>query len=621
MKIESILKQVTEKNHSAFFYTPSIYKRSYSYLFINPSKIVTASTVDEINEALKKISKRYNRGLLGYGLIDYETGYAFEKKLLNYFPNNGKPVLSFFFFDKENVKVINSSKIVFTYNDEDNYEINSFRLNTSPEDFCKAVNKIRNYIAEGDTYQVNYTVKGKFNYSGIPENIFKMLVFNQSAKYTAFINKDDEIIISVSPELFFHLEGNRIKTKPMKGTTKRGLNTAQDHLQEYQLRNSNKERAENLMIVDLLRNDLGRISEFSSVKVKEIFKVEKYESLFQMVSVIQSKINRKVSFADIIKSLFPCGSITGAPKISTMKIINELEAEKRGIYTGTIGLIKQSNNSASVGIQSEAVFNIAIRTIILNKNTKEGEIGLGSGIVWDSNPIKEYEETLLKSNFFTKPVEYFDLIETMKFENGKIFLFDEHIERLKNASDYFLFLFQEKKIRRTIEKVLLKLDINKKYRIRLKLNKWGKINFDINELKNELGEIKIIISSKTINSNNNFQYFKTTNRELYNDEYDCFSGKGFFDVIFINEKNHVAEGAISNIFLNKGGMLYTPPVSSGVLPGVYRKYFLQNNLNVKEEILYKDDLLIADEIILTNSVRGKIKVDKLYLNETEYKQF
>ena len=359
---------------------------------------------------------------------------------------------------------------------------------------------------------------------------------------------------------------------------------------------------------------MGRISEFGSVRLRKLFSIEKYETLLQMTSEVESLLRENISLGDIIKNIFPCGSVTGAPKISTMKIINELEKEERGVYTGAVGLIHEGKE----------IFNVAIRTIYLEKekeNKLKGEIGIGSGIVWDSNPEKEYEEVLLKSNFLLKPFPYFELFETLKFSNGEFERLNLHLKRLEDSASYFLFKYDKELIIQSLNEELLKYDSAKAYRAKLLLNKWGKVKVEVSGFPVSPEEIKIIISDKIISTENRFQYFKTTNRELYNSEHKKYSEKGFFDVIFINEKNQVSEGATTNIFINKMGLLYTPPVASGILPGVFRKSWLQKNINIKEEVLYKDDLLIADEILLTNSLRGIVKVDKLYLNETEFIEF
>ena len=242
----------------------------------------------------------------------------------------------------------------------------------------------------------------------------------------------------------------------MKGTIKRGINLSDDLHHIKLLKRSAKDKAENVMIVDLLRNDIGKISKTGSVQPYNLFHIEKYESLFQMVSSVKAELKKDISFGDIIKNLFPCGSVTGAPKIRTMEIINKLEQYTRGIYTGSAGIIGKKSS----------VFNVAIRTIKIEKETGKGEIGIGSGIVWDSIPEEEYKETLLKCNFLLKPLEYFEIIETMKAENNKITLLSAHIKRLKNAASYFLFRFDEVKIRKHIASLMDELDPVLVYRIR-----------------------------------------------------------------------------------------------------------------------------------------------------------
>ena len=316
-------------------------------------------------------------------------------------------------------------------------------MNRSEIQFLDDIKRIKQFLKEGDTYQVNYTVKGKFSFSGSYSAFFENLIFNQSAKYSAFINNDKEFIISVSPELFFHQKNRNIVSHPMKGTTRRGHNHSLDKIAETDLMKSEKNRAENVMIVDLIRNDFGRICRYGSIKVPELFTIEKYESLFQMVSQVRGKLRKKIKHFEIIQNIFPCGSVTGAPKIRTMEIINEIENNARSIYTGSIGLIKPK----------EIKMSVAIRTITINKQTGDGIMGLGSGIVWDSNPKSEYEEVLLKSKFLTEPLDYFEIFETMRYENGEIKFIDDHIERMKSAADYFLFKFNEKKIRKQIDKI------------------------------------------------------------------------------------------------------------------------------------------------------------------------
>ncbi|MDP2364786.1 MAG: bifunctional anthranilate synthase component I family protein/class IV aminotransferase, partial [Ignavibacteria bacterium] len=396
----------------------------------------------------------------------------------------------------------------------------------------------------------------------------------------------NNIIISLSPELFFEINGRSIISKPMKGTSGRGINLSSDSLIRNQLETSKKNIAENVMIVDLIRNDLGRISKYGSVKAKNLFEVEKYESVYQMVSTIESKLRKRIQLSDVLRNIFPCGSITGAPKIRTMEIIKELEKEQRGIYTGAIGLIRKN----------KITFNVPIRTLCLDKKTGKGEIGLGSGIVWDSIAEEEYEETRLKGKFLTEPEKPFEIFETMLVNKGKIILLEEHLDRMQQAAEYFLFCFDRKKIVLQLAGII-KQTKNLSYRLRISLSKSGKLNYKQTSITNDKEEIKVIISKNRINSKDKFQYFKTTNRDLYNREYKKYSVNGFFDVIYLNEHGELAEGSITNIFIYKNDVISTPPLNAGILSGVFRKYLLKNNSIIRESKLHIQDLLEADKIV------------------------
>ncbi len=609
MKLSEIIHIVESNKYSAFFLTPPFYKNGKTLLFLDPFEIVTINKKKNVNEKLNLIDEFIAKGFKGYTLINYEAGYLFERKLEKLLSGNEEKLIRFLFFNDENIFKINAEEIEFDSGDITNYSLNNFNLSTSQPIIIRNIEKIKNYIKEGDTYQVNYTVKAKFNFSGSYSSFLQHLLFNQSAKYSAFINDDDKFIISLSPEKFFSIKGDKIFSNPMKGTIKRGVNISADNECEHNLYNSKKNRAENVMIVDLIRNDLGRIAKYGSVSVPNLFTTEKYESLIQMVSTITADLNKEIALTEILKNIFPCGSITGAPKIRTMEIIKKLENEERGIYTGSIGLITKS----------KSVFNVPIRTLTINKSNGNGELGIGAGIVWDSVAKKEYEETLLKSNFLTQPENYFELFETMLVKNNKISFLKEHINRLKVASEFFLFNFDESKIEKMLIEEAGQLNANKKYKLKLILNKWGSIKTKISDFPIEKEEVKIILSEKRINSGNRFQYFKTTNRSIYDKEYKKYSAKGFFDVLFLNEKNEVAEGCITNIFVKKGNNWFTPPLSSGILNGIYRGKLLKKK-EFSEKVITIDDITNADSIKLVNSVRGEIAVNKLY-SEDKYVDF
>lgn len=603
--LDDILKEIESSANSALFFTPPIYDDTESIIFHSPSKIIEAYDESDLEKCLSEIEYETEKGAIAYGLLNYECGFFFEKKLNKFLHKNGSALATFCLFDKNNVSVVKSKDILLSDWSPGSFHIKNFSLNTSKEKFITDVDRIKKYIAAGDTYQVNYTVKGKFGFSGSSSELFKSMIFNQSAEYSAFINAGDKFILSSSPELFFEVSGNLIQTRPMKGTIKRGNDFSTDSYSHNELKNSEKDKAENVMIVDLLRNDLGRISEYGSVNVDALFEIEKYESLFQMTSTISARIRDDIKLKDIFKNIFPCGSITGAPKIRTMEIINEIESEARGLYTGSIGLV----------MKGKCVFNVVIRTIEINKASGQGEIGLGAGIVWDSDPVNEYEETVLKSSFLARQQVYFELFETMLIKNCTIYLFDEHLERMKSASEFFLFNYDEKKVRDICKSLTQKCEPVKQYKLKIRLSKWGEITASIKPYEKFIGEIKAILSGKTADSNNCFQYFKTTNRKLYDDEYESQHPKGFFDVIFTNENKNITEGAITNIFIVKNDTWFTPPISDGLLNGIQRAYLLHTKENIVEKSLTRDDLFNADSLYLSNSVRGLVKVDKLFVKD------
>lgn len=610
MKFSDLINHLEENIYSALFYTPPYFKKSYSYLFTDPFEIIQVKNKKELDLALHFLDEFSAKKAKGFCLINYEAGYLFESKLNNKFNPSDNKIFQLFFFDDNKITKIKSSKIEFDLTQKNQFNVSSFKLNTSKQKFLSDIKKIKKQINLGNTYQVNYTIKGRFGFTGSLSAFIEELIFNQTAEYSAFINTGENFVLSFSPELFLSIKGNNIKSVPMKGTAKRGIELNSDQSNQYSLQKSEKDRAENVMIVDLIRNDLGKICRTGSVLVPELFSVKPLESLFQMTSTITGKLNKNVPLSEVLRCVFPCGSVTGAPKISTMEIINILEAEERGIYTGSIGLF----------MRNKKIFNVAIRTITLDKQKGTGELGLGSGIVLDSNPEEEYKEIMLKSEFLTNRTEYFELFETMKIENGKIIFSEEHINRLKTACSFFLFRFNEKKVRKYLDK--LSSQYSKGFfRVRLNIDKWGNLKTEVNAYQYLPSEIRIIVSAERINPQNKYQYFKTTNRKLYENEYSEYSSRGFFDVLFLNKREEVAEGSFTNIFLRKSDQWFTSPVSSGILPGIYRSFFMKSNSWIQEKILHINDLYDADEIILTNSLRGEIKVDSIYFDKTEFKSF
>jgi para-aminobenzoate synthetase/4-amino-4-deoxychorismate lyase len=424
--------------------------------------------------------------------------------------------------------------------------------------------------------------------------------------YGTFVNTGKRQFITLSPELFLSKTGMKLTTIPMKGTAARRPIPSDDAEVVSQLSCDEKNRAENLMIVDMARNDLGRICEPGTIKVDNIFSVETYASLHQMVSEVRGELQHNLTISEIFKAMFPAASITGAPKIRAMQIIRELEKSPRGVYTGSVGCIIPNG---------DFLFNVAIRTISITSDKLE--IGIGSGVVADSNPSDEWRECLLKSEFATHHHKNFELLETMLWNRndnsatghsiGKISFFEEHLNRLKRSADYFGIKFDICDLRANVAEACRKIPKSANTaKLRLTMSIDGIPNTTYSLLKNAgwgKSLLKVAISADSTNSKNVFHHHKTTNRIFYNTRFQKALELGFDEVLFVNECKEVTEGAISNIFAKKNGKWRTPPLKCGVLPGIFRAQLI-NELPAKESILFVDDLLEADEISLCNSVRG-----------------
>lgn len=561
-------------------------KTNYFVLFEKPIYEITTKKQEEIEEKLKEVDLILKEKLYIAGFITYEAG----EKINNLIPKSlSTPYLWFGVFTKP--------KITEIPNIRNTYSISNIYFSMSLDEYIKKIEKIKHYIEEGYTYQVNFTFKAFFDFPGNPFELYLTLREKQKVKYGAFIQLDNLSILSLSPELFFRKHNNTIITKPMKGTIKRGRFLEEDTKLKRYLYSSDKDRAENLMIVDLLRNDLGSISEFGSVEVKKLFEIEKYKTVFQMTSTISSKLKTNITFYEIFKRIFPSGSITGAPKYKTMQIIQEIETTPRNIYTGTIGYITPNHN---------AQFNVAIRTPIITNN--KGEIGIGSGITWYSEEEKEYRECLLKSNFLILPkIEKFKLIETMLLKNHKILLEKYHIKRLTKSAKYFEFRINKYLITQKLNN-LKKFDGT--YKVRLLLDENGNIETELEKVtKVKEGFIKI--APQKVNSNDIFLYHKTTNRELYNYYYKKAQEENLIDYIFLNERNEITEGCIHNIIILKNGKLITPKRESGILIGTMLSYLTRKYKITFSSITLKD-LEESEKIFLCNSVSGikKVKIKK-----------
>ncbi len=579
---------------------------STSYFFCNPVATIQCVSLNSAEAGLAEIERVCKSGLYAAGFTTYELGYAFEPALL---PPSNLPRPLFWFgvyekpvmYDQRTHKF--NQKFPFTAPYPDPIGETRVGLPTgslTEVEYLRNAEKIKRYIVEGDTYQVNYTFKLKFGFSGSTGDLYCRLRDAQRVGYSAFIQSKSSSVLSFSPELFFDLKGNSMKLKPMKGTAQRGRTTSEDAKQAEFLRTSPKNRAENLMIVDLLRNDIGKLSQHGSVRVKKSFEVEKYETVFQATSTIHARLRPRTTIPDLVKALFPSGSVTGAPKIRTMQIIHELEKEPRGIYTGAIGFF---------GPKRRAVFNVAIRTVVVDHRLKKAEMGVGSGIVHDSDPRDEYRECLLKANFLTEPVHDFELLDTLRWDPRTAwFLLKEHLARLKDSAEYFGYRFKRQTVLTSLHKYARELRKNRasSRRVRLTMDRLGNVRLSSSTVL-PVQEPRVALGDKSLNSQDRFLFHKTTNRKFYEEQLAKATQRGLFDVIFRNERGELTEGARSNLILRIGSNYYTPPVECGLLAGVYRGWLLKSG-KIAERVLYPEDFKKADEVLVCNAVRGLITV-------------
>ena len=445
------------------------------------------------------------------------------------------------------------------------------------------------YIRAGDVYQINLTFPMSGDYDGSAENLYAAFRHRQKGRYGGIVSLDSgPEIISLSPELFFRKEDRNMSMRPMKGTRPRADTIEADETLREDMRGEPKSQAENLMIVDLLRNDLSRVSETGSVQVPELFALETYPTLHQMTSRVTSRLKPETEFADIFKSLFPCGSVTGAPKIRAMEIIDELEDSPRGAYCGGLGYIDPDG---------EACFNVAIRTLILS----EGKLryNVGSGLVLDSKAEDEYAECLLKADVLkTQPTK---LIET--FHSGASpKRLEAHKLRLKKAAKALSYPFDEASFATS----LLPLKIVKTaQRVRLTLDSNGIFNLTHSDYV-DIKALKFSISKYALSPKVQATSHKISHRHFYDVERERVKAlTGADEVVFLNEKNELCEGSFTSLFIEKDGQLFTPPLSAGLLPGILRAEFLETR-QALEKTITVDDLNSADKIYLGNSLRGLI---------------
>jgi len=462
-------------------------------------------------------------------------------------------------------------------------------------EYARALCAIHEAIGAGEVYQVNFSFRLRAPFSGGLLPLFWQLYKRQPVPYAAYLDTGAHAIASLSPELFFALDGERITTRPMKGTAPRGLTLADDLQQAERLTQCPKNRAENLMIVDMARNDLGRIARIGSVRVPRLFEAERYATLWQMTSTVVACTDAPLP--EIFRALFPAASITGAPKIRATHVIHALERAPRGVYTGAIGVVLPNRR---------AQFNVAIRTLHYDKAAGQLVYGVGSGVVWDSEQVAEYEECLTKAQVLFAPRPAFELLETLLWRRGRgYFLLEAHLKRLRDSADYFGFAVDADAVRCQLLTVAERFTAPR-YRVRLRVNRHGEAQVEYAPLSPERRVWRVALAREPVNPREVFLYHKTTYRQVY--ERARAARPDCDDVILWNTRGEITESTLANVVVRLDRRYYTPPVECGLLAGVYRGHLLQRGL-LRERVLTPDDLRRAEAVYLINSVRGWIKAE------------
>lgn len=567
--------------------------RTGEYAFANPVHILTATRLDEVKPCLQQVAAKVAQGFYAAGFLTYEAAPAFDAGLCAHPPGDLPLVWFGLYRAPEKSRQAQADKASF--------KVGPWQALVNADTYHQHVRRIHDLIVAGDTYQINYTFPLQADFQGDTLVWFRQLCASQQADHCAFIQAGRFHLLSASPELFFKKDASGLTTRPMKGTARRGRWPAEDGRIAQALANSAKERAENVMIVDVLRNDMGRVSRIGSVEVARLWALERYPTVWQMTSTVVAQ--SEASIPEIMAALFPSGSVTGAPKIHATEIIRALEPYPRGIYCGTIGWWAPDG---------QAEFNVAIRTVTVDTETGLARYHVGGGITHGSSPEAEYAECLAKAEVLDQPLPVFELLESLRWEDG-YFLLSAHLDRLAESAAYFDFAFNRQAVENALNQYPLPAPVTVNpagptqapiLKIRLLLSRDGTCRVEGEPLK-PFASLRVGLAAIPVDDNQVWLYHKTTHREIYRQT--LLSRPDCDDVILWNQRGELTESTLANIALEFDGQLWTPPVACGLLAGTFRRHLLETGV-LQEKVLHREDLRRAQAIHLINSVRRWIKV-------------
>ncbi len=566
-------------------------------LFQQPIKTLSAERLADVEPVLAAVEAEAAAGRWAAGFLSYEAGPALDPALAA-FDKGPLPLTWWGIFERPR-------QVAVTHTQPAGLAVLDWRRSISRERYNEALESVLAHIAAGDTYQVNYTfpLTARFNgdlghdLSDDAGVLFAAMVAAQRSRYSAFVDIGRFAVCSASPELFFALQGENIVTRPMKGTAHRGRYPAEDRRLATELQASTKNRAENLMIVDMMRNDLGKIALPGSVEVDELFAVETFPTVHQLTSTVRARTQAKV--VDVLRALFPSASITGAPKVATSRLIRQLECGPRGLYTGSIGF---------VGPRRRAQFNVAIRTATLDRATGLASYGTGGGIVWDSKVDSEYEECRAKALVLRPAPPEFALLETLVWRPRSGYaLLERHLDRLAASSAFFGYRVRRAAVRQRLEQEASSFG-PVRHRVRLLAYRDGALNVTAQVWACAGREAwSITLDDRPIDDSDPFLFHKTTHRDLYDQALRRHPDVD--EVVLWNARGELTESTRANLVLELDGRCWTPPIESGLLAGTYRAELLERG-RIHEAVLPISALESADKVLLINSVRGWVRAER-----------
>lgn len=565
--------------------------------------VVSSHHPGQAREALRAVETAVRSGLWAAGYVSYEAASGFDPALSTHPHAHHLPVLWFGLYRNRVAVPAFEPRTLRPAP----YHISAWRTEVDKAAHAAAIHEIRTHIEDGETYQVNFTFRLNASFSGEPSELYRDLVLAQRGAWAAYLDTGRHHVLSASPELFFAKSGKRIEVRPMKGTIGRGRWPAEDRRKADQLLASTKDRAENLMIVDLLRNDLGRIAEFGSVRVDELFALERYETVWQLTSRISADMHPGTTLDEMFAALFPSGSVTGAPKARTTEIIADLERTPRGVYCGAVGLL-------APGDEAQWAFNVAIRTVTIDVEEGTAEYGVGGGITWDSLSSSEYEEARVKAQLLVDRRPEFSLLETLRWDpDGGFRMLSGHLDRIESSGQYFGFPVLRPRLEAALHEAVA--GAREPQRVRIQLSREGTVEvgsvampmrFWAMGAAGDDDTIRYAVDHDPVSSQNVFLFHKTTRREVYDQRLKRAPHAD--DVLLVNERHEITEFTSGNVAVLLDGVWCTPPVDAGLLGGVYRRALVEEGA-LLERSIHIDDLAFAESVAYFNSVRGWRRAD------------